>query len=861
MKRIIYLVVFSVIVWVVGCGRGRETTPPRQLEAPSNLTAVPGLKEVTLKWEDNGNDAAEFEVERAVNSNLFENIVSVEFGQTTFTDKSVTTGNNYFYRVRAVNAEAQSDYSNVVVYTMKTLEPTEEERVFATIPIESGDYTSYIAFSDSLFVGQNLEISASFTTKNDLPENLISIAPPLSFTIAKSSVNLDAIDKETGTEIIVFPNIYENIEITDRTFAIVRIETLTGNDFEIELPYNPAYPEFPIEIYAAFLRLVEEEAGLSDPIRIHVFVVQENGSELETQVQNQKFGLFKLDLTQDFEQYRDDCESFKNFWKITSITAPENLGTKTPVVLIHGWQTLGNQESWFKTIGRDAHFTPYICGWLNLIAKLKEDDNRDLLMQYKFYTFSYDSDNRVADNAEKLSKAIKSVFPNTPPVIIAHSMGGLVASVAERENNASIQYIVSLGTPYRGTPFLRCRKLSIDGKQCDVVEINPEIRNRLKRRLDVFFAEIVRVTRFDGTKDLGFEVGLGTQCTWARRMATGLAAICEKEPNPSNSFLATLNLGSTPASERYYSIAGRQVKDEFKGNDKADHKNYNDIAQAMFNAYGYDSDGIVSVQSAVFSNPLSPDVLSTQLQHKIFDHDHHSALNGRDPDDNPEGHIPKDPLREVINILRSLPFLSGRVSSVPSGDWRATILYPSILANPQSIYQIGQSAAVDASGNFSLSLTDITPLTSDNRVQLTVVNPPQGAVVSPQGVRGAEFSLIVFNDVNNNGALDSGEDFHLLNDLDNSFNYSQYGNPLALQYADGDYTITGTSQTSTGTPVNWSVTASSGWGRRTFTQGGANITVQHSGDLTNLRLRLGTGFTPQALRLQQTTDNEFLLFW
>ena len=199
------------------------------------------------------------------------------------------------------------------------------------------------------------------------------------------------------------------------------------------------------------------------------------------------------------------------------------------------------------------------------------------------------------------------------------------------------------------------------------------------------------------------------------------------------------------------------------------------------------------------------------------------------------------------------------MSSVSPGNWHATILYPTLLSNPSTIYQISPSAPIENS-TFSLDLASITPPTNDARVQLTPINAPSGATVNPSTVLGAEFSLIAFNDADENGTLDSGETFYLLNHPANSFGQGA----LNLQYASEGYTITGNSETSTGTPVTWNVDATplggdGGWGHTIYEAVGDAVNVRYDLTLTGLELTLGSSFTIQSFGIEEDAS-ELLIF-
>jgi hypothetical protein len=69
-----------------------------------------------LNWEDNADNETGFELERSVGSNAnFELLTTLPPDSISFLDTTLSPLSNYYYRVRAVSANATSDYSNEVV--------------------------------------------------------------------------------------------------------------------------------------------------------------------------------------------------------------------------------------------------------------------------------------------------------------------------------------------------------------------------------------------------------------------------------------------------------------------------------------------------------------------------------------------------------------------------------------------------------------------------------------------------------------------------------------------------------------------------------------------------------------------------
>ena len=92
-------------------------TQPQPPPAPSNLTSS-GLtaNQVTLSWKDNSNNETSFVLERATNAAFTAGLVanSLNSNVTTFQATGLTRNTNYYFRVRAINANGASPNSNSV---------------------------------------------------------------------------------------------------------------------------------------------------------------------------------------------------------------------------------------------------------------------------------------------------------------------------------------------------------------------------------------------------------------------------------------------------------------------------------------------------------------------------------------------------------------------------------------------------------------------------------------------------------------------------------------------------------------------------------------------------------------------------
>ena len=94
-------------------------------EAPSTLNASVVRGAVKLTWQVHGGDPTGSVVERRVEDAkdgrwTWKKIANLAAGTGEYADASVTNGQRVVYRVRAVNAEGESAYSNIVRMTFST---------------------------------------------------------------------------------------------------------------------------------------------------------------------------------------------------------------------------------------------------------------------------------------------------------------------------------------------------------------------------------------------------------------------------------------------------------------------------------------------------------------------------------------------------------------------------------------------------------------------------------------------------------------------------------------------------------------------------------------------------------------------
>lgn len=115
---------------------------------PSSLAATTvSTTQINLSWSDNSTNETGFKVERKTGSGSYSEITTVGAGVTTYSNTSLASSTNYYYRVRATNAAGDSTYSNEASATTANAAPS----VSLTAPSGSAVFQA----------GANVTLSAS----------------------------------------------------------------------------------------------------------------------------------------------------------------------------------------------------------------------------------------------------------------------------------------------------------------------------------------------------------------------------------------------------------------------------------------------------------------------------------------------------------------------------------------------------------------------------------------------------------------------------------------------------------------------------------------------------------------------------
>lgn len=127
---------------------------------------------------------------------------------------------------------------------------------------------------------------------------------------------------------------------------------------------------------------------------------------------------------------------------------PSASADKIPLVFVHGWQpfklTCGSVSSYAPEEGSEA--------WSQLVPRILNDP--ELAQRYEVFIFTYPTFDQIEKAADHLQREIEQRFSERDVVIVAHSMGGLVAAkyMSQRTPN-HVQELLAIGTPFGGSPL------------------------------------------------------------------------------------------------------------------------------------------------------------------------------------------------------------------------------------------------------------------------------------------------------------------------------------------------------------------------------------------------------------------------
>ncbi|GGD68076.1 hypothetical protein GCM10011514_35270 [Emticicia aquatilis] len=178
--------------------------------APYDLKGTATATEVSLKWGDDSNKEAGFDVERSTDGTTFTKLASTGRNEVSYVDKTVAEKTKYFYRVRATNVKGNSDYTNV-------LQITTPAKVSASIDLVAEEvfkvYPNPTADAVKVSVSENMLKESGMIIITDKSNRVIS---KTILTPNQSEYRLDLSNYSEGTYTISLRT--ETQQITKRVY-------------------------------------------------------------------------------------------------------------------------------------------------------------------------------------------------------------------------------------------------------------------------------------------------------------------------------------------------------------------------------------------------------------------------------------------------------------------------------------------------------------------------------------------------------------------------------------------------------------------------------------------------------------------
>lgn len=261
-------------------------------------------------------------------------------------------------------------------------------------------------------------------------------------------------------------------------------------------------------------------------------------------------------------------------------TQISRVAAKDALVLIHGTQELnaGSCKKPYETTWKDTSGSKFLNRFL--------EDN-DLKSKFQVFSVHYNSLLPIyITNGPELARLLRNKLPQTPVVVLAHSMGGLIARAAlsppppfDREGAADIRGLVTLATPHEGVP-LASREAAEVLKALRPAALSAVVLAGLGKQVELtlFLTGVLSLTVDGPSRGL-------------RDAAFDSVGFTDYDGNPGNPELASLRQRETAKQLHARQIAFAGKLDSF------------DTVDAIFRDlnFGLETDFIVPVTSARFT--------------------------------------------------------------------------------------------------------------------------------------------------------------------------------------------------------------------------------------------------------------------
>ncbi|MFD1630005.1 gliding motility-associated C-terminal domain-containing protein [Pseudopedobacter beijingensis] len=137
------------------------------IDAPSSLTGFySNANSITLSWADNSHNETGFEIEKSTDGVSFTSLATVGSNVSTFTETGISQSQTTYYRVRALNPDGNSAYSNVFSTSAITTAPVVVNKIFNA----TSDFQGYLDAVELLVVKDHLDMRGLIVKDISLPD-------------------------------------------------------------------------------------------------------------------------------------------------------------------------------------------------------------------------------------------------------------------------------------------------------------------------------------------------------------------------------------------------------------------------------------------------------------------------------------------------------------------------------------------------------------------------------------------------------------------------------------------------------------------------------------------------------------------
>lgn len=210
----------------------------------------------TLVWEDNSNNETGFELERCITDNCenTKTIIKLPANTKSYTDLNLSMNTSYQYRIRAINGDGNSGWSNMIVaVTPRIIAPVAPTKLKSTkftdksISVTWKDNSSN---EDAFIITRSLAVNPSLTTSITLSANDTAFTDSSLVSSTTYFYTIKAINKGGQSSLS-----NKNVATTLSQAELKRIKN--GLITYYNFGFNPDY-------------IVYDQSGYGDPLNLHI---------------------------------------------------------------------------------------------------------------------------------------------------------------------------------------------------------------------------------------------------------------------------------------------------------------------------------------------------------------------------------------------------------------------------------------------------------------------------------------------------------------------------------------------------------------------------------------------------------------